>query len=166
MEALKAGRKVSRAGWNGKGLWVAMCEGSPALEAGKFWNPHARAYAEANGGACAVKPYMLLKTAQGDIQMGWAPSGPDAMADDWQTVDDSPVVRVAEPRNITLPPHQQRVIDERGDLVGKLDKLTLFLETVQFSTLDMAEQSRLHLQCKAMAAYAGVLAERIVAFTE
>lgn len=175
MEILKAGGKVERAGWNGKGLWVALCDGSPALPAAQFWNPHARAYAEANGGTCAVKPYMLLKTAQGDIQMGWAPSGPDAMAEDWRATDDSPVVRVIEPQPpalgaayagySTMQPHQQRVVDEKAELDEKLVKLSAFLDTPIFAGLDEVEQRWLRNQAAAMALYSNILTDRIAAFT-
>jgi len=83
---LKGGAKIARAGWNGKGMWIAMGAAHPGLEAAKFWNVHARAHAEANGGTCPVQAYILMKTAQGDIQMGWSPTASDALAEDWLIV--------------------------------------------------------------------------------
>jgi hypothetical protein len=64
----------------------------------------------------------------------------------------------------TLPPHQQRVIDERTELDDKLGKLVGFTNTVQFSTLPGAEQARMRTQAVAMRTYSEILAERIAAF--
>jgi hypothetical protein len=86
LEALKRGERVSRTGWNGKGMWIAMGAAHSGLPAASFWNEHARAHAEANGGSCPVQHYILMKTAQGDIQMGWSPTQSDALAEDWSVV--------------------------------------------------------------------------------
>lgn len=87
IEALKEGRRVAREGWNGKGMWIALGEGNPALEADKFWNPHTRAFAEQNGGTAEVLPYILFKTADNKILMGWLASQTDILAEDWVIVD-------------------------------------------------------------------------------
>lgn len=87
LEAMKRGMKVARAGWNGGGQWVALGQGCIYLPAAEFWNEHVRAFAVANGGAATVRPYFILKTAQNDILMGWAPSQSDALAEDWQIVE-------------------------------------------------------------------------------
>lgn len=87
VEAMKGGAKVARVGWNGAGQWVALGKGNEYLAASQFWNEHARAHAEANGGGATVLPYFILKTAQGAILMGWAPSQSDALAEDWQIID-------------------------------------------------------------------------------
>lgn len=86
LEALKKGLKVARAGWNGSGQWIALGDGTAALPADQFWNKHSRQFAEDNGGTASVRPYFILKTAQGDILMGWSPSQSDALAEDWQIV--------------------------------------------------------------------------------
>lgn len=87
LEALKRGAKVARAGWNGAGMWVALGKGADFLAAVAFWNEHARAFAEGNGGGAPVRPYFILKTAQNDIMMGWSPSQSDALAEDWLIVE-------------------------------------------------------------------------------
>ena len=83
LEALKRGLRVARKGWNGKGMWVALGGTPVTLEADKFWNPHSRAHAVAMGGSAVVDPYIIMKTAQDSIQMGWVPSQADILADDW-----------------------------------------------------------------------------------
>lgn len=64
----------------------------------------------------------------------------------------------------TLPPHQQRVIDELSELNDKMVKLETFVDTPLFATLDEAERRRLMAQHGAMFAYSSILAERIAAF--
>lgn len=87
LEAIGQGKKVARAGWNGKGMWIAKGEGNKSLPAEKFWNKHTRNHAELNGGTAEVLPYILMKTASGEILMGWLASQSDMLADDWQIVE-------------------------------------------------------------------------------
>lgn len=63
-----------------------------------------------------------------------------------------------------LAPHEQRVFDERADLIERTTKLATFFEMPLFAELDEAEQSRLRQQHHAMTAYAAILSERIDAF--
>lgn len=88
LEAMKHGKRAARAGWNGKDMWICKGEGNPALEAEKFWNVHTRTFAENNGGSAPVLPYMIMKTANGEILMGWLASQTDMLADDWQILED------------------------------------------------------------------------------
>lgn len=81
------GKRIARAGWNGKDMWVCYGQGHPSLEAEKFWNPHTRAFAESNGGTAEVLPYMIMKTADGKILMGWLASQSDMLANDWCILD-------------------------------------------------------------------------------
>jgi hypothetical protein len=87
LELLKKGTRVARAGWNVKGMWIALGGTPVTLEAEKFWNPHSKAHAIAMGGCAVVDPYFIMKTAQGSIQMGWVPSQADCLADDWCVLD-------------------------------------------------------------------------------
>jgi hypothetical protein len=86
VEVLKSGGKVARAGWNGKGMWLSLGSGNPANPAASFWNRHTRAFAEQNGGTAPVLPYVIMKTATGEILMGWLASQTDILAEDWQVV--------------------------------------------------------------------------------
>jgi hypothetical protein len=77
IEALKLGKRVARAGWNGAGQFVCLV---PAAS-----YPAQTGIAKAYFGADALVPYrsyLALKTAQGDVAT-WAPSCSDALADDW-----------------------------------------------------------------------------------
>lgn len=65
-----------------------------------------------------------------------------------------------------LPPHQQRVLAEKADLDGILSKLDAFiLDNPLYRQLPGEEQDRLSRQSEAMAAYSGILGERIDAFS-
>ena len=84
---LKQGKKVARKGWNGKGMWICLGKGNPSLKAEAFWNEHTRDFAEQNGGSAEVLPYILFKTADGKILMGWLASQTDMLCDDWCIVE-------------------------------------------------------------------------------
>lgn len=80
---LKDGERVARAGWNGKGMWLALSPGAQELPAEKFWAGPNREFAELMGGAADVLPCITMKTADGKILMGWLASQTDLLADDW-----------------------------------------------------------------------------------
>lgn len=87
LEALKLGKKVARAGWNGKDMWLSLSGvvAMPAeVAAEKFWSSNNRQYAIDNGGYAKVLPCITMKTATGEILMGWLASQTDMLADDWQ----------------------------------------------------------------------------------
>lgn len=86
VQALKEGKRVSRAGWNGKGMWLAYSPGVKDLPAGKFWAPPNREYAMTRPGGATVLPCITMKTATGEILMGWLASQTDLLADDWGVV--------------------------------------------------------------------------------
>lgn len=83
IEAMKQGSKVAREGWNGKGMWIALGQGNLKLPSESFWNKHSRSFAEQNGGTAEVLPYILFKTADNKILMGWSASQTDILAEDW-----------------------------------------------------------------------------------
>lgn len=86
IRALKEGCTVAREGWNGKGMWLALSPGHPSLSAQKFWAGPNRDYAEASGGHAPVLPCITMKTATGEILMGWLASQTDMLAEDWVIV--------------------------------------------------------------------------------
>lgn len=78
LRLLKAGKRVSREGWNGKGLYLYYVpENSyPAV------TPTARAQF---GGSVPYAPYVALYTPGKPVST-WAPSISDALAVDWMEV--------------------------------------------------------------------------------
>jgi hypothetical protein len=80
LDALKSGQKVARAGWNGKGMFVYLVPGSQfAVNRA----PLLGIYPE--GTQIDYRPHMDLRTADGSVST-WAPSGSDALADDWEII--------------------------------------------------------------------------------
>lgn len=83
LDAMQTGERVARAGWNGKGMWICLGHGVRELPASSFWNAHTRAFAESKGGVAEVLPYLIMKTADDKILMGWLASQSDMLANDW-----------------------------------------------------------------------------------
>lgn len=81
LEALKAGAKVARDGWNGKGMFVFLVPGSN-FKVNR--PPLLGIYPE--GTEINYRPHIDLKGADGSIST-WAPSNSDALAEDWVCVD-------------------------------------------------------------------------------
>lgn len=81
VEAMKLGKRVARAGWNGTGMFAYYVPAAsyPAKTgvAKKFFG---------EGALVPYRAYMALKTAQGDVAT-WTPSGSDALAEDWYILD-------------------------------------------------------------------------------
>lgn len=78
LNAVKQGYRIKRAGWNGADMFVYYV---PAAS-----YPAQTDVAKAYFGEGALVPYrayLALKTAQGDVAT-WAPSGSDALAEDWE----------------------------------------------------------------------------------
>ena len=85
IEILKSGGKVARSGWNGKGMWLSLsCDGTREVAAENFWSPHNAEFARQNGGTAKVLPSITMKTATGEILMGWLASQTDMLAEDWE----------------------------------------------------------------------------------
>lgn len=77
LDAIKAGRRVSRSGWNGKGLFVYLVPASSY--------PAQTGVAKAFFGEGAMvhyTAYMAVKNVDGSVST-WAPSDSDALAEDW-----------------------------------------------------------------------------------
>ena len=80
IEAMKAGYKVARAGWNGKGMFVVMQKGYPQ---GIPCNTQtAAAFGMKEGELFKCRPYLQLRCADGSHQM-WQPSVSDCLEEDW-----------------------------------------------------------------------------------
>lgn len=63
-----------------------------------------------------------------------------------------------------MEPFQERVVEEHDELDTKIGKLTEFLESDQFDTVDPEEQHRLVQQLYVMELYLDILTQRVKAF--
>ena len=147
LEAIKAGQRISRSGWNGKGMFVYLV---PAAS-----YPVQTGAAKAHFGAGAMvpyNPYLAIKNVDETVST-WVPSVNDCLAGDWGVVGE------------LMPSHQQRVVDERTELKDKHAKLSVFiLDNPVFVTLPEAEQARLQKQEDLQGHLLAVLDERIAGF--
>jgi hypothetical protein len=82
LAALKAGDKVRRAGWNGKGMFLFLVAGSTFKVSRP---PLLGIYPE--GTEINYHAHIDMKTADGMV-VPWLASQTDMLADDWQIVED------------------------------------------------------------------------------
>lgn len=84
LEALKAGKKVSRKGWNGKGMFlfynpgsdVTVSEGRPLASAFPVGTP------------ARMLPYIMMKTVAPGLELvPWLASQTDMLSEDWGIVE-------------------------------------------------------------------------------
>jgi hypothetical protein len=82
--------KVARKGWNGKNMFAYIVGGEEVN--GELLNSSARKHVyplltgPTDETRIELRPYFELKTAQNDIAK-WAPSGSDALAEDWEIAE-------------------------------------------------------------------------------
>lgn len=86
LKEMQNGEKVTRAGWNGKEMYLWIM---PAATVPADWckEPHLKALAEKNGGSIECLATIRMKTADNKILTGWLASQTDMMATDWCIVD-------------------------------------------------------------------------------
>ena len=89
IENLKQGKKVARKGWNGKGMFITLQNGSE-VEGNNMRNEPAKKYY----GDCKAKicPHIDMKAADGSYVVGWLASQTDMLAEDWDIIDPVPFV--------------------------------------------------------------------------
>lgn len=87
--ALQNGKKVQRAGWNGKGQFVVMAGGySVELDKLRPGTHISKEFLESKGcDAMEITRHLDLWNAQRQYVPGWVPSQGDLFAKDWQLVD-------------------------------------------------------------------------------
>ena len=84
IEALKSGKKVARAGWNGKGMWLELVLSINDIPNIGTTHPVYRLTAGDNGPTAL--PWIGMKTADNKF-VPWLASQTDMLADDWQIVE-------------------------------------------------------------------------------
>lgn len=91
IEALKSGKRVARAGWNGKGMWLAFMSAMslPAFNDQttnrKVNDRTAKWIGEET--PLETNAYIAMWTADKKWQPGWLASQTDMLAEDWQVID-------------------------------------------------------------------------------
>ena len=85
--ALKNGKKVARAGWNGKGMFLWL---KPAVTIKADWckDPLLKNLAEANGGEVEALGTICMKTADNKVLTGWLASQTDMLSEEWMVVEE------------------------------------------------------------------------------
>ncbi len=87
IEALKLGKRVARAGWNGKGMWLVLVPGTPSAQL-REGSPYHAALGLAE---CEILPHIDMWTINADgrraMLPGWLASQSDMLADDWLLVE-------------------------------------------------------------------------------
>lgn len=79
--SIKAGHRMARAGWNGKGMFVFLVAGSVFKV-----NREPLLSMLGEGTEVQYRPHIDMKAADGSIGV-WAPSMSDVLADDWERAD-------------------------------------------------------------------------------
>lgn len=79
IEALKAGQKVTRAGWNGKGMWLFLIQGSNDIA-----KLHGYGFGEYRGEP-TFRDAIFMKTVDNQL-VPWTASQTDVLAEDWEIV--------------------------------------------------------------------------------
>ena len=83
LRRLKLGERVSRSGWNGKGMWLAYQKAYP--DGIPINQNTATATGIPLGTVCKFLPYLMMKTAD-DGFVPWLASQTDVLAEDWAVV--------------------------------------------------------------------------------
>lgn len=81
---MKQGHKMTRKGWNGKGMFVVYQKGYP--EGIPCNKQTAEAYGMNEGDLFKCNPYFQIRNVDGSHSM-WVPSINDCLAEDWVTVN-------------------------------------------------------------------------------
>ena len=95
IEALKAGKKVARAGWNGKRMWIALQPGSTigrdqargGAAKHRAEELHRDLPHDGTEGVIEILPHIDMRAADGSIVVGWLASQTDMLAEDWRVVE-------------------------------------------------------------------------------
>jgi GMP synthase-like glutamine amidotransferase len=88
IEALRLGFKVGRKGWNGKGMFLVLVNGTPSVEL-REGTPYQTALNSGDYGQShvSINSHIDMFTAQGEMQPGWSASQTDMLAFDWEIVE-------------------------------------------------------------------------------
>jgi hypothetical protein len=92
LENLKAGRRVARTGWNGRGMWLVLVHGDnvPTRDEGVYLAPGSHVGFPPDVGRWvdeikSFAPWIGMKSADGSF-VPWLASQTDLLAEDWVEV--------------------------------------------------------------------------------
>lgn len=83
LAAIKAGKRVARVGWNGKGMFLSLVPGSTFTV-----NRESLLSIMGEGTQVQYHAHIDMKTAQGYV-VPWLASQADLLSEDWEIVDAS-----------------------------------------------------------------------------
>lgn len=86
IQSLKEGKRVTRKGWNGKGMFLWL---KPATTIKSDWckDPKLKELVDANGGEMEALGAICMKTADNKILTGWLASQTDMLSEDWEVLE-------------------------------------------------------------------------------
>ena len=91
LEALKEGKKVARKGWNGKGMYLYLVHSSYCnkynLRNEAALHLPSDDVAMHGSGYATFLAHIDMRTATGDICVGWLASQTDMLSEDWCVVE-------------------------------------------------------------------------------
>lgn len=95
LEMLKRGHRVTRPGWNGKGMWLVLVEPEDGLPI-----PGAKYEVKGTIPSFELLPFIAMKTADNKL-VPWLASQTDVLAEDWEllNVDARPKYNTHRDRN-------------------------------------------------------------------
>lgn len=76
LEQLRAGQRVARAGWNGKGMWLMLVPKND-------WSTRVGPSRIEGARAGDRLPFIAMKTVNGEL-VPWLASQTDVLAEDWE----------------------------------------------------------------------------------
>lgn len=87
LRKMKEGAKVSRKGWNGKGMWLCYVPGVLGAGADEVPVQFKPEVIQRGNAGIEVLPFIAMRTADGKLLLGWLASQTDMLADDWGVVE-------------------------------------------------------------------------------
>jgi len=89
VEALKAGKRVRREGWNGKGMFLFLLPAGDGIPTKVIHDPALRAVIESEVGGETFDALGSVRmfTADKKVLTGWLASQSDLLAEDWEILD-------------------------------------------------------------------------------
>lgn len=118
IEAAKKGKKIARAGWNGKNQYVELA----------YCISYKNNAAEViNANHCNIGNKALAFVGTSGVQMGWLASQADMLADDWCIVEQEekqkPVIKVSGFQHNMQGWYEEKLVMAMKELVGLCDVL-------------------------------------------